>query len=92
MITLSKHNPLALPIECNFIEREKFFILKSLEAAFFHISMIGGYRFLEMWESRILFRTFPSIVRKLWEKPDAFPGFFHDFPQYGISIKHDNES
>lgn len=41
-----------------------------------------------MWKSRTLFSTFPSIVRKVWENPGIFPGFFHAFPQYGISMKH----
>jgi hypothetical protein len=41
-----------------------------------------------MWKSQTLFLTFPSIVCKVWENPDAFPGFFHTFPQYGISMKH----
>ena len=41
-----------------------------------------------MWKSQTLFLTFPSIVRKVWENPDAFTGFFHAFPQYAISIKH----
>ena len=42
--------------------------------------------FVGMWES--FFLAFPSIVCKVWENPAAFPGFFHAFPQYAISIKH----
>jgi len=45
-----------------------------------------------MWKSQALFLTFPSIVRKVWENPGAFPGFFHAFPQYVISIKHAKDS
>jgi len=48
--------------------------------------------FVGMWKSQALFLTFPSIVRKVWENPDAFPGFFHAFPQYVISIKHTKDS
>jgi hypothetical protein len=58
-----------------------------LALIFFHISMIAGYRFCGNVGKSGFFLTFPSIVRKVWEKPDAFPGFFHGFPQYVISIK-----
>ena len=34
------------------------------------------------------FLDFSKYCGKVWENPDAFPGFFHAFPRYGISMKH----
>jgi len=66
---------------------EKLSVLISY-SMFFHISIIGGCKFCGNVGKSDAFADFSKYCGKLWENPHLFSGFFHDFPQYGISMKH----
>jgi len=86
---VGKHKPLARSKGHNFSARVIECLL-DMEYLFFHISIIGGEGFCGNVEKSNSFLDFSKYCGKVWENPGVFPGFFHAFPRYGISIKHAN--